>query len=52
MIRKRRNLTRKRVSFSYQLAYAVVQAILDLGNDILRNLGVEDRIEDVGVFFR
>jgi hypothetical protein len=29
-----------------------VQAILDLGNDILKNLGVEEKIEDVGVFFR
>jgi hypothetical protein len=24
---------------------------LDLGNDILKNLGVEERIDDVGVFF-
>lgn len=29
----------------------VVQAILDLGNDILKNLGVDERIDDVGVFF-
>ena len=33
------------------LILVVVQAILELGNDILRNLGVEDRIDDIGVFF-
>jgi hypothetical protein len=48
-----RNLTRKRVSPpSMFYGFVVVQAILDLGNEILRNLGVEERIEDVGVFFR
>ena len=30
----------------------VVQAILELGNDILNNIGVEEKIDDVGVFFR
>ncbi|CDW83414.1 UNKNOWN [Stylonychia lemnae] len=29
----------------------IVQAILELGNEILRNLGVEERIDDLGVFF-
>ena len=29
----------------------VVQRILDLGNEALGNLGVEERIEDVAVFF-
>ena len=29
----------------------VVQVIIQLGNDILRNLGVEEPIEDVAVFF-
>jgi hypothetical protein len=30
----------------------VVQVIIQLGNDILRNLGVEEPIDDVAVFFR
>ena len=34
------------------LLFIVVQVILNLGNDILKNLGVEERIEEVGVFFR
>lgn len=29
----------------------VIQTILDLGNQVLANLGVEDPIEDVAVFF-
>ena len=29
----------------------VVQVIIQLGNDILNNLGVEEPIDDVGVFF-
>jgi len=29
----------------------VVQVIIQLGNEILRNLGVEEPIEDVAVFF-
>jgi hypothetical protein len=32
--------------------YIVVQVIIQLGNEILRNLGVEDPIDDVAVFFR
>ena len=31
--------------------YIVVQVIVQLGNEILKNLGVEEPIEDVGVFF-
>lgn len=30
----------------------VIYAILELGNDILASLGVEEIIDDVGVFFR
>ncbi len=30
----------------------VVQVIIQLGNEILRNLGVEEPIDDVAVFFR
>jgi len=37
--------------FLYNFRIIVVQAILDLGNDILKNLGVEERIDDLGVFF-
>jgi len=29
----------------------VIQTILDLGNQVLANLGVEEPIEDVAVFF-
>lgn len=29
----------------------IVQVILQLGNDILKNLRVEEPIDDVGVFF-
>jgi len=29
----------------------IVQVIIQLGNDILRNLGVEEPIDDVAVFF-
>jgi hypothetical protein len=36
----------------YLLYYLVVQVILQLGNEILRNLGVEEPIDDVAVFFR
>lgn len=31
--------------------YLVVQVIIQLGNDILKNLGVEEPINDVAVFF-
>ena len=34
------------------LSVLVIEAILELGNGILGNLGVEEKIEDVGVFFR
>jgi len=30
----------------------VVQHILDLGNEVLQNMGIEQRIDDVSVFFR
>jgi hypothetical protein len=47
---------KKKVGNNFRLYWLnfriVVQAILDLGNDILKNLGVEEKIEDVGVFFR
>ena len=33
-------------------SWVVIEAILELGNDILGNLGVEEKIEDVSVFFR
>lgn len=29
----------------------IVEAILELGNGILQNLGLKERIDDVGVFF-
>jgi hypothetical protein len=31
--------------------FVVIQTILDLGNSVLANLGVEELIEDVAVFF-
>jgi hypothetical protein len=31
--------------------FVVIQTILDLGNQVLANLGVEEPIEDVAVFF-
>jgi hypothetical protein len=45
---------KRRVStFKHYLQnYLVVQVILQLGNEILRNLGVEEPIDDVAVFFR
>lgn len=33
------------------VALVVIQTILELGNQVLGNLGVEEPIEDVGVFF-
>jgi hypothetical protein len=49
-----KNSMKRRVSKlkHYQLYYLVVQVILQLGNEILRNLGVEEPIDDVAVFFR
>ena len=42
----------KKVSFTLVLIFdAVIQTILDLGNQVLANLGVEEPIEDVAVFF-
>ena len=39
--------------WSYHLPlFIVVQVILEIGNQILGNLGVEVFIDDVGVFFR
>jgi len=49
-----KNSMKRRVSTfkHYLLYYLVVQVILQLGNEILRNLGVEEPIDDVAVFFR
>ena len=42
----------KKVSFTLVLIFdTVIQTILDLGNQVLANLGVEEPIEDVAVFF-
>lgn len=30
----------------------VVEVILKLGNEVLKNVGVEEQIDDVSVFFR
>jgi hypothetical protein len=46
-----RNSTRRRVSVGWWLMVIVVQVIITLGNDILKNLRVEDPIDDVAVFF-
>ena len=32
--------------------WVVVEVILKLGNEVLRNVGVEEQIDDVSVFFR
>ena len=37
---------------SLKMNLLVVQVIVQLGNDILKNLGVEEPIDDVAVFFR
>lgn len=38
--------------FSLNMApYLVIQTILELGNQVLANLGVEEQINDVSVFF-
>jgi hypothetical protein len=42
----------KRTHIKFTITFLVVQIILQLGNEILRNLGVEDPIDDVAVFFR
>ena len=48
-----RNSTKKKVRIlKLYNALKVVQMIIQLGNDILRNLGVEEPIDDVAVFFR
>lgn len=39
-------------SESYIYKILVIEAILELGNDVLKNIGVEERIDDVAVFFR
>ena len=41
-----------RTHINVTITILVVQIILQLGNEILRNLGVEDPIDDVAVFFR
>ena len=42
----------RKVSFTLVLNFdEVIQTILDLGNQVLANLGVEEPIEDVAVFF-
>jgi hypothetical protein len=35
----------------YSILDVVIQTILELGNQVLGNLGVEDQIDDVAVFF-
>ena len=48
-----RNSMKKKVCTHTNLINSkVVQVIIQLGNDILRNLGVEEPIDDVAVFFR
>lgn len=39
-------------SFLNLFSFIVIEAILGLGNNILKSIGVEENIEDVGVFFR
>ena len=36
----------------FNIFLLVVGVILKLGNEVLRNVGVEDEINDVSVFFR
>ena len=51
-IMKETKCQNKKVSLTVVLSfYVVIQTILDLGNQVLANLGVEDPIEDVAVFF-
>lgn len=38
--------------FTYFKIILVILEILQYGNEILRSLGIEDIIDDVGVFFR
>jgi len=45
------NLMKKPVPHPLTYSFIVVNAILELGNDILRSLGVEEKIDDVAVFF-
>jgi hypothetical protein len=48
-------LHQSRVPVNYKcllISVTVVQHILDLGNEVLQNMGIEQRIDDVSVFFR
>ena len=49
---KKKRYQSNRVSVFLVNLRTVIDAILELGNGILANLGVEEKIDDVGVFFR